>query len=153
MFPLLLILFLGLRPGLGPSHARGLTLNVHSSVGPSLAKGCPPTPIIVSHTTVFCPFIHYSIFYLFIYFSWGVTYLSKVHCSGTFLLVQWLRLWAPNAGGKGSIPGQGTRPTCHTVWLKKKYTDQFFVVVFGCATQASNLCLLHWKHRVLTTGH
>ena len=28
---------------------------------------------------------------------------------GTSLLVQWLRLSAPNAGGPGSIPGQGTR--------------------------------------------
>ena len=28
---------------------------------------------------------------------------------GTFLLVQWLRLCAPNAGGLGLIPGQGAR--------------------------------------------
>ena len=28
---------------------------------------------------------------------------------GTSLLVQWLRLCAPNAGDLGSIPGQGTR--------------------------------------------
>ena len=27
----------------------------------------------------------------------------------TSLVVQWLRLCAPNAGGSGSIPGQGTR--------------------------------------------
>ena len=27
----------------------------------------------------------------------------------TSLLAQWLRLWAPNAGGLGSIPGQETR--------------------------------------------
>ena len=27
---------------------------------------------------------------------------------GTSLVVQWLRLRAPNAGGWGSIPGQGT---------------------------------------------
>ncbi|TEA39728.1 hypothetical protein DBR06_SOUSAS3410210, partial [Sousa chinensis] len=25
------------------------------------------------------------------------------------MVVQWLRLQAPNAGGPGSIPGQGTR--------------------------------------------
>ena len=29
--------------------------------------------------------------------------------SGTSLVVQWLRLHTPNAGGLGSIPGQGTR--------------------------------------------
>ena len=28
---------------------------------------------------------------------------------GTSLVVQWLRLHTPNAGGLGSIPGQGTR--------------------------------------------
>ena len=33
----------------------------------------------------------------------------KIKYSGTFLVVQWLRLQAPNAGGLGSIPGQGTR--------------------------------------------
>ena len=32
---------------------------------------------------------------------------------GTFLVVQWLRLHAPNARGPGSIPGQGTR-SCTT---------------------------------------
>ena len=29
--------------------------------------------------------------------------------SGTSLMAQWLRLRTPNAGGPGSIPGQGTR--------------------------------------------
>ena len=28
---------------------------------------------------------------------------------GTSLVAQWVRLRAPNAGGPGSIPGQGTR--------------------------------------------
>ena len=28
----------------------------------------------------------------------------------TSLVVQWLRLCAPNAAGPGSIPGQGTKP-------------------------------------------
>ena len=28
---------------------------------------------------------------------------------GTSLMVQWLRLLTPNAGGPGSTPGQGTR--------------------------------------------
>ena len=38
--------------------------------------------------------------------------------SGTSLVVQWLRLHAPNAGGPGSIPGQGTRSRIPQ--LKKK---------------------------------
>ena len=35
---------------------------------------------------------------------------------GTSLVVQWLRLRAPNAGSLGSIPGQGTRS--HTLQLR-----------------------------------
>ncbi|TEA37609.1 hypothetical protein DBR06_SOUSAS5310036, partial [Sousa chinensis] len=35
---------------------------------------------------------------------------------GTSLVVQWLRLHTPNAGGLGSIPGQGTRS--HTSQLR-----------------------------------
>ena len=37
------------------------------------------------------------------------TDLSRIYNLGTSLVVQWLRLCAPNAGGPGSIPGQGTR--------------------------------------------
>ena len=33
----------------------------------------------------------------------------KSRARGTSLVVQWLRLHSPNAGGQGSIPGQGTR--------------------------------------------
>ena len=33
----------------------------------------------------------------------------KTGTIGSFLVVQWLRLCAPNAGGLGSIPGHGTR--------------------------------------------
>ena len=32
-----------------------------------------------------------------------------LHALGSSLVVQWLRLHAPNAGGSGSIPAQGTR--------------------------------------------
>ena len=34
---------------------------------------------------------------------------EKTKTGGTSLVVQWLRLHAPNAGGLGSIPDQGTR--------------------------------------------
>ena len=36
------------------------------------------------------------------------TWLFKKR-EGTALVIQWLRLHAPNAEGPGSIPGQGTR--------------------------------------------
>ena len=39
---------------------------------------------------------------------WKILKLLKI-ILGTFLVVQWLRLLAPNAGGLGSTPGQGTR--------------------------------------------
>ena len=40
---------------------------------------------------------------------------------GTSLAVQWLRLHTPNAGGTGSIPGQGTKiPRVAQCGLKKK---------------------------------
>ena len=37
-----------------------------------------------------------------------LTYIKKVR-RGTSLVAQWVRLHTPNAGGPGSIPGQGTR--------------------------------------------
>ena len=40
----------------------------------------------------------------------GLKTLEKKTQRGTALVVQWLRLRARNAGGPGSIPGQGTRP-------------------------------------------
>ena len=40
--------------------------------------------------------------------SWYSLFLN--FSLGTFLVVQWLRLWAPEARGLGSIPGQGTGP-------------------------------------------
>ena len=39
---------------------------------------------------------------------------------GTFLVVQRLRVRASNAGGVGSIPGQGLDSTCHAVRPKVK---------------------------------
>ena len=33
--------------------------------------------------------------------------------TGTSLVAQWIRFHAPNAGGPGSIPGQGTRSHMH----------------------------------------
>lgn len=34
---------------------------------------------------------------------------QKRYGLGTYIVVQWLKLRASNAGGLGSIPGQGTR--------------------------------------------
>ena len=36
-------------------------------------------------------------------------FVNQKMAPGAFLVVQWLRLPAANAGGLGSIPGQGTR--------------------------------------------
>ena len=45
--------------------------------------------------------------------------LNKWDDSGTYLAVQGLILHAPNAGGRGSIPGQVTK-ILHDVWLGQK---------------------------------
>ena len=37
----------------------------------------------------------------------------KIHGTGTSLVVQWVRLHAPKAGGLGSTPGRGTRSHVH----------------------------------------
>ena len=39
--------------------------------------------------------------------------LNKMMDLETSLVAQWLRLWDPNAGGLGLIPGQGTRSHMH----------------------------------------
>ena len=39
--------------------------------------------------------------------------MLKIRKGGTSLVVQWVRLRAPNAGGLGSIPGQGTKSHMH----------------------------------------
>ena len=41
--------------------------------------------------------------------KYGITLKRSQPILGTSLVVQWLRLHAPNVGGLGSIPGQGTR--------------------------------------------
>ena len=46
---------------------------------------------------------------------WSSSVIEKVHL-GTSLVVLWLKLWAPNAGGPGSNSGQGTR--CYMLQLK-----------------------------------
>ena len=42
----------------------------------------------------------------------GIAFTLKISL-GASLVVQWVRLWAPSAGGLGSIPGQGTRSCVH----------------------------------------
>ena len=41
-----------------------------------------------------------------------IQFLKNYKC-GTSLVVQWVRLHAPNAGGLGLIPGRGTRSHMH----------------------------------------
>ena len=46
-------------------------------------------------------------------FLFTACFPQKCKLQGTSLLVQWVRLCAPNAGGPGLIPGQGTRSCMH----------------------------------------
>ena len=54
----------------------------------------------------------------FISFSGSIIPFQEFHCR-TSLVVQWLRLSIPNAGGSGSIPGQGTK-TPHAMQCGQK---------------------------------
>ena len=38
-------------------------------------------------------------------------------------MVQWLRFYAPNAGGTGSVPSQGTKIP-HVMWLRQKKSKE-----------------------------
>ena len=52
-----------------------------------------------------------------------IFFLGKISTvlQGTALVVQWLRLHAPNAGGLGSVPGWGTKiPYAACLGRKKK---------------------------------
>ena len=43
----------------------------------------------------------------------GAVAMVKLKQTGTSLVVQWVRLWAPSAGGRGWIPAQETRSHMH----------------------------------------
>ena len=47
---------------------------------------------------------------------------------GTSLVVQWLRLSTPSAGGPGLIPGQGTRP--HMPQLRPSIAQEIKINIF-----------------------
>ena len=49
---------------------------------------------------------------------------------GTSLVVQWLRLCAPNAGGPGSVLGQGTKIS-HAECLGQKQTRHELLLLTG----------------------
>ena len=57
---------------------------------------------------------------------WRKDCFLKKCFSGTSLVVLWLRLWVPSAGGSGLIPGQGTRSHMPQSTAKKKFKTLFF---------------------------
>ena len=70
-----------------------------------------------------------SVFVVFFFFWMCILFFQPVHkktFTGTSLVVQWLRLQAPNARGPSSIPSQGTRSHMLQLrpgavkWIKKK---------------------------------
>ena len=48
----------------------------------------------------------------------------NTYTPGTSLVVQWVRLCTPNAGGPGSIPGQGTRSHMHATTKSSHVTTK-----------------------------
>ena len=56
---------------------------------------------------------------------------------GTSLVVQWLRLHAPNTGGLGSIPSQGTRS--YMLQLKILYAAYMNILCAATKTHYSQI--------------
>ena len=55
---------------------------------------------------------------------------------GTSLVVQWVRLHAPNAGGPGLIPGPGTRSCMHAATKSSHAVTK----KSACHTKESSCC-------------
>ena len=49
--------------------------------------------------------------------------VTENYNTGISLVVQWLRLQGPTAGGPGSIPGQGTRPQMLQLKIPRATTE------------------------------
>ena len=57
----------------------------------------------------------------------------KSKSQGTSLVVQWLRLWASNAGAHGFHPWMGTKiPTCCMEWPKSEGALLGYLVESAC---------------------
>ena len=69
--------------------------------------------------------------------------LKKKHVWRTSLVVQWLKLWAPNAGGPGSIPGQETK--AHMLQLRV-WMPQLKIMhaTMKCLHQDLHIVRLQW---------
>ena len=61
---------------------------------------------------------------------------------GTSQVVQWIRLHAPNAGGPGSIPGEGTRSHMHAATKSLHATTK----EPACRNKGAHLPQLRSKH-------
>ena len=60
------------------------------------------------------------------FMTYGISNLKKKKGGcGTSLVVQWLRFHAPTAGGRGSIPGRGTKIPHVTFGSQKIKTKDF----------------------------
>ena len=57
------------------------------------------------------------------------------------LVVQWLMLWAPNAGGPGSIPGEGTRS--HMLQLRPQ-SSQINKQILKQKKEQAGQCTMSW---------
>ena len=81
--------------------------------------------------SVYCVSIFLSYFMYFCLFM-----SSSTKISGTLLMVQWLKLHAPNAGALGLIPNQRTRScmpqlTLGTAKIKQKFLSSLFSYFFS----------------------
>ena len=59
---------------------------------------------------------------------------------GTSLVVQWLRLWASNAGGSGLIPGWGTK-ILHAMKYDQKKEKENIMLSEGSQIKKATYCM------------
>ena len=67
----------------------------------------------------------------FTFYPQGISFSKFLQMTGTSLVVQWLRLHAPNAGNTGSSPSQGTKIQ-HVPWhsLKTISSNAFLEICY-----------------------
>ena len=107
-----------------------------------------PSPLCSSHAEPLLPPITA--------LKFSITSQSQKFVTGTFLVVQWLRIHAPNAGDMGSITGQGTRSHVRQLrvcLLQQKLKTPYTTTNGIFPTQRSNQGLLHCRQILYHPNH
>lgn len=59
--------------------------------------------------------------------------------------------YSPSAGGRGSVPGWGTKiPACLAVWLKETKSKTEFYKYLGGVGEGGGKCYKNWNEKYTT---